>query len=116
MAAGGDIPHDLATFLIEHELGLRHGFWGAVADGATFRSLRRRRTDRGVAIIRRHRAALDDAEAKVNEIYSAWRAHRPTPLDDVLDRTLAEWRALPEGGELERRWTAGSSGRSARRS
>ena len=47
MAAGGDVPHDLATFVIEQALGIEHGFWGCVAAGATFRTLGRRRTPRG---------------------------------------------------------------------
>ena len=37
MAAGGDLPHDLYTFVIERALGMTHGFWGCVAEGATFR-------------------------------------------------------------------------------
>src|SRR5690606_41112188 len=47
MAAGGDLPHDLYTFVIEYALGIEHGFWGAVAAGATFRSLGRKRTPQG---------------------------------------------------------------------
>src|SRR5690606_17079248 len=39
MAAGADLPHDLATFVIEEALGIERGFWGSVAEGATFRSL-----------------------------------------------------------------------------
>ena len=63
MAAGADLPHDLATFVIEQALGIERGFWGCVAAGATFRSLGRRRTAPGVEVIRRHRAQLDDAES-----------------------------------------------------
>ncbi|HEX4903125.1 MAG TPA: hypothetical protein VFV42_09975, partial [Acidimicrobiales bacterium] len=33
MAAGGGVPHDLATFVIEDALGIEHGFWDCVADG-----------------------------------------------------------------------------------
>ena len=104
MAAGGDVPHDLATFVIEEALGLEHGFWGCVAEGATFRSLQRRRTEPGKEVIRRHREELDAAEARVNEVYFAWRSGEPTPCDAALDAALAEWRALPEGGELVRVW------------
>ena len=35
----GVIPHDLAHFVVERALGLRHGFWGSVAAGAVFGSL-----------------------------------------------------------------------------
>ena len=37
-----DLPHDLAQFVVEAGLGLEHGFWNLVANGATFRSLGRR--------------------------------------------------------------------------
>lgn len=30
------LPHDIAHFVVECELGLRRGFWGCVADGAVF--------------------------------------------------------------------------------
>lgn len=30
------LPHDLAHYVVEKELGLRRGFWGSVADGAIF--------------------------------------------------------------------------------
>ncbi len=30
------MPHDLAHFVVERELGLKRGFWGCVAAGATF--------------------------------------------------------------------------------
>lgn len=98
------MPHDLATFVIERELGIEHGFWGCVAEGATFRTLGRKRTERGLDVIRRRKPELDEAEARVNEIYFAWRQGSPTPVDDALERTLVEWRSLPEGGELVREW------------
>jgi hypothetical protein len=104
MAAGADLPHDLYTFVIEDALGLEHGFWGCVAAGATFRTLGRKQTPQGRAVIARHLRDLDEAEAKVNEIYFAWRDGAPTPLDDVLDAALARWRDLPDGGELVVAW------------
>src|SRR6476661_8017353 len=71
MAAGGDVPHDLATFVIEDALRIEHGFWGCVADGATFRTIGRKRTPQGRAVIRRHVNDLDEAERRINEIYLA---------------------------------------------
>ena len=115
MAAGGDLPHDLATFVIEAALGMEHGFWGCVADGATFRTLGRRRTPQGRAVITAHLDDLDAAEARVNEVYFAWRAGRPTEVDEVLDATLADWRALPDGGQLVRRWDREPKRRARRR-
>ena len=104
MAAGGDLPHDLYTFVIERELGLTHGFWGCVAAGATFKTLGRKRTPQGRAVIARHLADLDAAEARVNEVYFAWKAGQPTPVSEHLDAMLARWRALPDGGELTVDW------------
>jgi len=104
MAAGADLPHDLHTFVIEQALGLRHGFWGCVADGATFRTLGRKRTPQGRAVITRHVAELDDAERQVNEVYFAWKVGRPTQLDDELDSMLRRWRALDDGDELALEW------------
>jgi hypothetical protein len=101
MAAGGDLPHDLVTFVIERELGIDRGFWGSVAEGATFRSLRRKRTPQGRAVIDRNRPALDDAEQRVNAAYTAWRAGRPNA---ALDAMLERWRALDEGGSLVVEW------------
>ena len=57
----GHLPHDLAGFVIEGGLGLRHGFWGLIAEGATFNSMRKRRTREGRAVIAAHRAELDAA-------------------------------------------------------
>ena len=104
MAAGGDLPHDLYTFVIEDALDLQHGFWGCVAAGATFKTLGRRRTPQGKAVIDRHLDELRVAEAWVNEIYSAWRAGQPTELDEALNSMLDRWRALPEHGDLIAAW------------
>lgn len=117
MAAGGDLPHDLATFVIEEALGIEHGFWGCVAAGATFRSLGRKRTPQGRAVIDRHLAELDEGERRVNEVYFAWRRGEPAEASAELDAMLARWRSVPEGGELVLTWAvpgrrsrAGSSG------
>jgi hypothetical protein len=100
MAAGADIPHDLATFVIEQALGLRHGFWGCVSEGATFRTTGRKRTEAGKAVIKRHLHDLDEAEAKVNDVYFTWRGGGHTPVNHVLDQMRARWRNLGEHEEL----------------
>ena len=105
MAAGGDLPHDLYTFVIEDALDIERGFWGCVAAGATFETLGRKRTPQGKAVIARHLDDLDAAESRVNAIYFAWRAGTTTELDDVLDRMLERWRALPDGGDLPLDWS-----------
>ena len=104
MAAGADLPHDLYTFVIEEALAIEFGFWGCVAAGATFKSLGRKRTPQGNAVIARHLDELGSAEVRVNEIYFAWRAGEPTPLDNELDAMLARWRAFGDGEGLALRW------------
>jgi len=104
MAAGGDLPHDLHHFVIEDALGLEYGFWGCVAHGATFKTLGRKRTPQGNAVIAAHLDDLEAAEAQVNDVYFAWRSGRPTDVDDELDSMLKRWRSVPDGGDLVVDW------------
>lgn len=104
MAAGGDLPHDLYTFVIESALKIQYGFWGCVAAGATFKTLGRKRTPQGKAVIAAHLDDLDAAEARVNEIYFAWRAGQPTTLDNELNSMLDRWRLMADGDQLALRW------------
>ena len=104
MASGRTLPHDLSTFVVEAELRLAHGFWGCVAEGATFRSLPRRRTEEGRGVIRAHRADLDAAEARVGAEVRAWaQGERPTSAG-ALDAMLARWRALRADDRLVLEW------------
>jgi hypothetical protein len=67
MASGRDLPHDLAQCVVEATLGLQHGFWGLLANGATFKSVVGRcRTQPGQQLIRVHREALNTTEHLVN--------------------------------------------------
>ena len=104
MASGRTLPHDLSTFVVEAELGLAHGFWGCVASGATFRSLRRRRTKEGRDVIRAHVADLDAAETLVGGEVRAWQRGERPQTAGALDAMLAQWRALPADGHLELAW------------
>lgn len=104
MAAGRHLPHDLSTFVVEAELGLAHGFWGCVAQGATFRSLPRRRTEQGRRVIRDHVADLGEAEVRVNAEVQAWLRGRRPPSAHALDAMLVRWRALPPDEALVLRW------------
>lgn len=104
MAAGGDLPHDLYTFVIESALGLEFGFWGCVAAGATFKTLGRKPTPQGRAVIARHIDDLNAAEARVNEIYFGWRSGTATPFDDELNTMLARWQALLDDEAITLEW------------
>ena len=105
MASGRSLPHDLAQFVVESTLRLPHGFWGLLAAGATFESVRsRRRTRPGRQMIRTHHAALVTTEHLVNGHVAAWRAQSPTPVGPALDAMLARWQALPVGAEMRVEW------------
>jgi hypothetical protein len=106
MASGRTLPHDLSTFVVEHELGLTHGFWGCVAEGATFRSLPRRRTEPGRKVIRDHVADLDAAEGAVGAEVTSWQHGGRPRTATSLDAMLAQWRALPPDGRLVVEWRA----------
>lgn len=98
------LPHDLAQLVIERELGHRFGFWGCVADGATFRTLvrgGRRRTRPGVELIREHVDEIDEAEHVFHRVVGQWMRGEPTPADDALDDALVRWRALAEHESFE---------------
>jgi len=119
MASGRDLPHDLAQLVVEATLGLQHGFWGLLANGATFRSVvGRRRTQPGQHLIRVHRKALNATEHIANAHVTAWRTGRSTPARAALDAMYDRWRALPVGEELCVDWSTqripGVAGRSRR--
>ena len=105
MAIGrGDLPHDLRQFVVEAVVGIRDGFWGSVADGATFKSTGRKRTREGRAVIARNKAAIDDAEHTVGDHLRRWATGRPTPCAAALDRVDAAWRDLADGEGLVVTW------------
>lgn len=105
MASGRDLPHDLAQFVVEATLGLHHGFWGLLANGATFKSVvGRRRTQPGRQLIRVHHNELIATEHLVNAHVTAWRKGISTPAGPALDTMCAQWKALPVGKELRVDW------------
>lgn len=105
MAAGRDLPHDLAQFVIERALDIRDGFWGLLAHGAWFASVPGRRPTRpGRELARTHQSGLIAVEGVVNFHYLAWRRGEPTALGPTLDVMLARWLALAEGERLVLEW------------
>ena len=105
MAAGRDLPHDLAQFVVERALGVHHGFWGLLANGASFRSVAGRRpTAQGRALVRPHMHSLETVEGLANAHVDAWRRGAPTPVGPALDVMYARWLAVPLGGRLAVEW------------
>jgi hypothetical protein len=105
MALGrGGMPHDLEQFVVEAVVGLEHGFWGSVAEGATFRSIGRKRTKPGRDVIRRNRFEIQAAEHIVHDHLERWRAGKPTPCADALTEFEARWRDLGDHESLTVGW------------
>lgn len=127
------IPHDLAHYVIEQELGLKDGFWGSVAAGALFGGMKilsgRQRphaAERSCAVLAAHRQGIVVAEVLVGVALSAVKgmnlddAQLPidTPLvrtrDDLhtliaqlrpaLDSMCTRWQAIPLDGTLNVVW------------
>jgi len=107
MAAGRDLPHDLAQFVVETALKLDQGFWGLLARGATFKSVPgRRQTGPGREIVTKNRKSLDLVERIVNRHVTAWRMGAATPVSTALDVMLARWNDLKIGEELRLEWSS----------
>jgi hypothetical protein len=97
---GPHLGHDMVTLVVERELGIRDGFFGTVAAGGVFRSMRRKQKPSRRKAIATNRAPLDRAEHTVHEHWDAWLQGRPTPCAPALDRTLDAWLAVEPGGTL----------------
>jgi hypothetical protein len=104
MAAGKDLPHDLAQYVVESATGYAFGFWGCVARGATFKSTGRKRTRPGRAVIAEHRAELVASEHLAGEHMFRWRVGEKTAVTRALDQALRQWRGLREGQLLTYEW------------
>lgn len=101
----GVIPHDLGHMATEGHLGIADGFWGLLAQGATFRrGTDRRATPQGRALIAANRGALEAAEALGNLHQAAWTAGEPTPVRPTFDRLAERWSELPDGGQMTIAW------------
>lgn len=121
------LPHDMAHYLVERELGFDRGFWGAIAAGAVFDSVQvvsgRRpphAAERSQAVIKAAGLQLAAAELYVSVIQSVARegAERDWPrvcayLDEVWRPFRAPRRPVTHDGvlracaalrEAERRW------------
>lgn len=106
--AGRGLPHDLLQFIVEREHGCRHGFWGCLADGATFRSLAktdRRPTRPGRAVIATHVEELDAVELLAGRELDSWLAGDDTPVTRALAAMREQWLAMDDGEEIELEFT-----------
>jgi hypothetical protein len=116
------LPHDLAHYIVERELGLAWGFWGLVAAGATFTSVERcagrkrpHYDEEGQWLIKRHRDDLTEAESLVGVLMNIWRgiagadwpAHR-CPAQSKPSRPGMPC-AQPDGNTVPQSWPGRSA-------
>lgn len=106
MGYGADLPHDLAQYVVEAATGYDRGFWGLVARGATFRSMRRRRTKPGREVIAAHHAELVQSENLANAHLASWHAGETNAITAVLNDALGKWRLVSRGDRLVFDWPA----------
>ena len=117
----GVISHDLAQYVIEAATGYQNGFWGLLAQGATFKSTGRRRTRPGRAVIAAHRQDLLASEHLAGAYLAAWKAGAASPVTAALDRAAGQFSRLQPGERLRFEWpyafgqlvSANSSGKAA---
>jgi hypothetical protein len=127
------IPHDLAHYLVESELGLQDGFWASVATGVIFSGMRivggRQRPhakERSREVLAANRRGILFAELMVDALLRTALGERLgdalLPIDSALVRTLgardalvarlrpaldvlcAQWGEIPFGGTLRVVW------------
>lgn len=123
------LPHDMAHFVVENELGITGGVFGQLAAGGhakTFRALNPKRAGRserrGKRIARENRNDADLSELVVNLACRTWNAEKELPpsvkgvSDDdiarirrVFDEVGAKWSALKVGGSVTLEWTVGKN-------
>jgi hypothetical protein len=123
------LPHDLAHYVVEKELGLRRGFWGSVADGAVFRGMtvldgrqRPHARDRSHALCKANSRSLTDVEVVVGVLVGlvrnkipatspfaakmVARSVTPTKGSEVRAITAANLQRIGEGlTTMARRWS-----------
>lgn len=106
MGYGAGLPHDLAQYVVEAATGYERGFWGLVAEGATFRSMRRRRTRPGREVITAHHEELQHSEVVAKGHLMSWKAGEKNSVTAALDDALAKWKSLEPGDRLVFKWPA----------
>jgi hypothetical protein len=105
MALGrGDISHDLAQYVVEAATGTHDGFWGLLSRGATFKSVGRKQTRQGRALIASHRDALGNSEKLAAIHIAQWRAGVSTPITQALQNAADSFSALKPGERLRYTW------------
>jgi hypothetical protein len=105
------IPHDLAHFVIERALGLKSGFWGSIAAGAVFASMKhvsgRRRphaSRRSQEILRENAGEISEAEVLVAVINDALELE-PAKPEVAVREAVAKRDLVPRGRTRPRQFS-----------
>ena len=118
------LPHDMAHFVVENELGIRGGVFGQLAAGGTARTFhptdetrRRKLIRRGREVAARERSDAELSEKLVAITVGAWKndVYAPKPADlisqDELERVCRRfdevsgaWSKLKVGESITLEW------------
>jgi len=115
------LPHDVAHFIVENELGIKGGIFGQMAMGGTIRPVERNSRIQRKAKRKREeifRTNKNDALFSEHAIWAAqsrWEKQEIIPSTQIpqadLDRVIAkfeefanEWSKLPVGGSITLEW------------
>jgi hypothetical protein len=102
-------PHDLIHFIVEKGMHLRRGFWGSIAAGAKFSSMKiiagrqkPRANERSKQVIKANEHSLSEAEAIVGAFQTT--LHDVTPHEEALWRLLRTRGRILEGALVHATW------------
>jgi hypothetical protein len=116
------LPHDVAHFIVENELGILGGVFGQIALGGSANTFHsddpkkvKKTRRRGQIIARENKKDALFSEHAVYAAQSRWEKHEIVPrteipaaqIDRIIDRFQAfatEWSKLPVGGEIAFEW------------
>jgi hypothetical protein len=100
------LPHDLAHYVVEKELGLRRGFWGSVADGAIFPGMtvlagrqRPHARERSEDLCKANSRSLTDVEVIVGALVELMRNNIPA-TSPYAAKIVARCLTPDKGSEL----------------
>jgi hypothetical protein len=118
------LPHDVAHFIVENELGIVGGIFGQIAAGGTANTFfsdeaknRRKARKRGSKMMKANKKDALFSEHAVYAAQSRWEKHDIIPdtkipqvdLNRIIrkfDEFAAEWSKLPVGGSITLEWAA----------
>ena len=116
------LPHDVAHFIVENELGIMAGIFGQIAAGGTANTFfpdeaknRRKARKRGSEMMKANKKDALLSEHAVYAAQSRWEKHDIIPdtripqvdLDRIIGRFeefAAEWSKLSIGGSVTLEW------------